>query len=124
MQIAIERAHKESRPSVIEINTYRHYGHSVSDAKEKIYRPEEEIERYKSHFDPIQVWKNRLIEEQVITEEDYLAIDKEAKAEAAASVEFSRESPFPEFDDITKDVYYEVDEFTEAGRTGRHFFND
>ena len=38
--------------------------------------------------------------------------------------EFSLASPYPEFEDITKDVYYEVDEFTEAGRTGRHFFND
>jgi pyruvate dehydrogenase E1 component alpha subunit len=65
-----------------------------------------------------------LIKENVITEADYESMDKEAKAEAQASVDFSLASPFPEFEDITKDVYYEVDEFTEAGRTGRHFFND
>jgi pyruvate dehydrogenase E1 component alpha subunit len=124
MQSAIERAHKESRPTVVEINTYRHYGHSVADAKAKTYRSEEEIERYKNGFDPINLWKARLLEEGVLTEAGYEAIDKAAKAEAQASVEFSIASPFPEFDDITKDVYFEVDEFTAAGRTGRHFFND
>ncbi len=124
MQIAIERAHKESRPSVIEINTYRHYGHSVSDSKATVYRTVEEIERYKGHFDPIQLWKTRLLEEQVLTEEQYEAIDAAARAEATASIEFSMNSAFPEFEDITQDVYREVDDFSEAGRTGRHFFND
>jgi len=124
MQIAIERAHNQSRPTVVEINTYRHYGHSVSDAKAKVYRSEDEIVRYKEHFDPINLWRDKLVEEGVISEDDYQAIDKAAKAEAQASVDFSLASPFPEFEDITRDVYYEVDEFTEAGRTGRHFFND
>ena len=90
----------------------------------KAIGPKDEIERYKNHFDPIQLWKNRLIEESVLTEADCETIDKAAKAEAQASADFSLASPFPEFEDITKDVYYEVDEFTEAGRTGRHFFND
>lgn len=124
MQIAIDRAHKECRPSVIEINTYRYYGHSVSDANAKKYRKEEEIERYKSHFDPVSVWRQRLLHEGVIKEEEYAAMDRDAIAEAEASAAFADASAFPEFDDIMRDVYFEVDEFTEAGRTGRHFFND
>jgi pyruvate dehydrogenase E1 component alpha subunit len=51
-------------------------------------------------------------------------IDKAAKAEAAAAVQFAEDSPFPELEDIFSDVYYEVDMGTEAGRTGRHFFSD
>ena len=124
MQIAIERARNESRPSVIEIATYRHFGHSVADANAKKYRTEEEIERYKSHFEPITLWKQRLIQEGVISAAQYEAIDKAAIAEAEASAAFADASPYPEFDDIARDVYYEVDEFTESGRTGRHFFND
>ena len=34
-QIALDRAHKQSRPTVLEIATYRHYGHSVADAKSR-----------------------------------------------------------------------------------------
>jgi len=124
LQIAIDRAHLESRPTVIEVMTYRHYGHSVADANSKKYRSEDEIEQYKSQNDPITLWKNRLIQEGVLTEERFNEIDKAAKREAEASTVFAEESPFPEASAITEDVYYEVDEFTEAGRTGKHFFND
>jgi pyruvate dehydrogenase E1 component alpha subunit len=124
MAIAVKRAHEESRPTVVEINTYRHYGHSVSDAKAKVYRAEDEIERFKQHFDPIQLWRQRLTTEGVLTEETYQQIDREAKAEANAAADFADASPYPQVEDITRDVYFEVDEFTEAGRTGRHFFND
>ena len=61
---------------------------------------------------------------QVVTPAQLQQVRKIAKAEAVASVDFAEASAYPEFEDITKDVYFEVDEFTEAGRTGRHFFND
>lgn len=122
--IALERAHQESRPTMLEIMTYRHYGHSVADAKHKVYRTEEEIERYKNSFDPIRLWKETLIAEGVISEEEYNVIDREAKQEAAAAADFADASPYPEFEDITKDVYWEVDHNTAAGTTGKHFFND
>jgi pyruvate dehydrogenase E1 component alpha subunit len=59
-----------------------------------------------------------------MTEELGDQIDKEAKQEAAAAIKFAEESPPPTIDDIQQDVYWEVDNETEAGRTGRHFFND
>ncbi|HUF61090.1 MAG TPA: pyruvate dehydrogenase (acetyl-transferring) E1 component subunit alpha [Verrucomicrobiales bacterium] len=123
-QIAIDRAHQDSRPSVLEISTYRYYGHSVADANSKKYRSAEEIDRYKQNHDPITLWQNRLIEEGVLDEGRLAAIDKEAKEEAAAAARFAEESPFPDPKEITRDVYWEVDNDTESGRSGRHFFND
>ncbi len=123
-QIAIDRAHHESRPTVLEITTYRYYGHSVADANAKKYRTPEEIEHYKKHYDPVNVWKDRLILEGAIDEDAFKAMEKEAKEEAAAAIKFADESPYPTADDITKDVYWEVDHNTDAGNTGRHFFND
>lgn len=122
--IAMERARKERRPTLLEIQTYRYYGHSVADAKSKKYRSPEEIERYKTHHDPIRLWRRRLIEEGVLTEEKADAIDKKAKQEADASADYAAQSPPPEVGEILHDVYWEVDEDTEAGNTGRHFFND
>lgn len=124
VQKAMERAHKESRPTVLEIATYRYYGHSVADAKHKIYRSEDEIERYKQLHDPIQVFKNHLLRENVISEDHYEEIDSAARQEAEESVRFAEESPYPSEASITEDVYFEVDTQSEAGRTGRHFFND
>ena len=123
-QIAVERAHKESRPTVLEIATYRYYGHSVADAKHKVYRTEDEIERFKRDHDPIQRWKQTLIDEKVLNEEQFEAIDEAARLEAEDSVRFAEESPYPSESSITEDVYFEVDRQTAAGRTGRHFFND
>ncbi len=124
-QIAIDRAHKESRPTVLEIDTYRHYGHSVADAKHKGgYRTAEEIEKFKNSHDPVLLWRRRVIEEGVLNDEQADAIDKETRAEATAAVKFAEESPLPTVAAINEDVYFEVDRQTEAGRTGRHFFND
>ncbi len=122
---ALERARQESLPMVIEFNTYRYYGHSVADAKHKGgYRDAEEIERYKKEHDPVRLYRDRLISERVLSEEQYEAIDADLKAEVAAAVRFAEESPLPSPEAIFEDVYFEVDRQTEAGRTGRFFFND
>ena len=123
-QQAIERAHNESKPTVLEIFTYRYFGHSVADANHKKYRTPEEIQEYKNNHDPIVLWRRQLISEGVITEEQADQIDKQAKAEAKESVAFAESSPDPTIESIFEDVYWEVDNKTESGRTGRHFFND
>jgi pyruvate dehydrogenase E1 component alpha subunit len=64
-QIAIDRAHNESEPTLLEIQTYRYYGHSVADANAKKYRTPEEIEQYKMNHDPLRLWSRRLVEEGI-----------------------------------------------------------
>ncbi|MCW1913312.1 pyruvate dehydrogenase (acetyl-transferring) E1 component subunit alpha [Luteolibacter sp. GHJ8] len=122
--IAMERARKQHKPSILEITTYRYYGHSVADANHKKYRTPEEIENYKANHDPIHLWRRRLIAEGVLTEESAAAIDAEAKKEAAASSKFADESPAPTVESIMDDVYWETDNKTEASKLGRHFFTD
>ncbi len=122
--IAMERARKESKPSVIEIATYRYYGHSVADANAKKYRTPDEIENYKKNHDPIRLWEHRLLDEGVLTEEKSKEIDDAAKKEAADSIEFAENAPAPTVDSIMDDVYWESDNDTEASKIGRHFFND
>ncbi len=120
---AMERARKEHRPSLLEIGTYRYYGHSIADANHKKYRTPEEIENYKRNHDPIAVFQRKLVAEGVLTEDDAARIGDEARAEAAAAVKFADESPAPAVADIGTDVYWETDHATPASRIGRHFFN-
>ena len=51
-------------------------------------------------------------------------MEKEATKETAKAIKFAESSPPPTVDDFLHDVYWEVDEDSEAGNTGRHFFND
>lgn len=123
-QIAIARAHDESRPTLLEIDTYRYYGHSVADANAKKYRSAEEIESYRTAHDPLRLWKQKMIDEGVTDEVAADQLDKDAKAEAEEAARFALESPFPNEADIYSDVYSEVDRQTASGTTGKHFFND
>lgn len=122
-QIAIDRAHNESRPTVLEIDTYRYKGHSVADANAEKYRTKEEIQKYMTDHDPLTLWKDQLVSEGIVTDEDFKALMKTAGEEAEEAAQFAISSPFPEESEILDDIYWEVDEKTEAGQTGRHFFH-
>ncbi|HEY2341742.1 MAG TPA: thiamine pyrophosphate-dependent enzyme, partial [Chthoniobacteraceae bacterium] len=124
VQVAIDRAHRQSRPTVLEIDTYRYQGHSVADSNAKKYRSAEEIERYRTQYDPITVWKARLLQESILTEEKFEELSAAIEQETQDAVQFADESPVLAESAITEDVYFEVDRQTQAGRTGRHFFND
>lgn len=122
--VAMERARNEFQPTILEINTYRYYGHSIADANHKKYRTPEEIENYKQNHDPINVFQRKLIDEGVITDEQVAEITKAATQEANDAVKFADDAPSPTIQDITKDVYWETDNETEASTIGRHFFGD
>ena len=122
--IALERARKQHKPAILEINTYRYYGHSIADANHKKYRTPEEIENYKKNHDPIHLWENRLVNEGVLNADLIADIRAAAKQEAAASVEFAEKSPAPSVESIMTDVYWETDNATAASGIGRHFFTD
>ena len=121
---AIRHAHDESLPFVLEVDTYRYYGHSVADANAKKYRSADEIELYKTHHDPIRLWRSRLVGEKILTEEAADELDAMIKQEVAEAARFALESEDPAPASVFEDVYWEVDHQTEAGQTGRHFFGD
>jgi pyruvate dehydrogenase E1 component alpha subunit len=122
-QIAVDRAHNESEPTLLEIQTYRYYGHSVADANAKKYRTAEEIEQYKVNHDPLRLWSRRLVEEGILTEPEVEEIDFQAKEETNEAVKFAEESPILPESEIMSDVYWEVDHQTDAAKQGRYFFN-
>ena len=115
-------AREQSRPSTVEIDTYRYRGHSVADP-DNTYRTKTEIEEYRNKKDPIQVSLHKLIAEGVLTEASADKIDAEARAEAESAADFADASPYPTPDDIQKDVYWESDHPAERKSEGRLFFD-
>jgi len=121
ISVALSRARESSRPSVLEIVTYRYRGHSVADP-DQTYRSKEEIEEYKQSKDPINLFRDKLLEEGVLTEDKINSIDLSAKDEAEASLEFALASPFPEVSELMDDVYWETDNPEEKSSEGTIFF--
>jgi pyruvate dehydrogenase E1 component subunit alpha len=99
---AIERARKEKRPTLIEAETYRYRGHSMSDPGK--YRTKEEVEQMMKS-DPILLFGRRLMEQERFTQDDLDAIDKEVLAQMDDAVEFTEKSPDPPVESLYEDVY-------------------
>jgi len=99
---AIDRARKEKRPALVEAETYRYRGHSMSDPGK--YRTKEEVEEMMK-ADPILQWARRLMEQERFTQADLDAIDQVVLAEIEECVKFTEESPFPTAESLYEDVY-------------------
>jgi pyruvate dehydrogenase E1 component subunit alpha len=99
---AIDRARKEKRPTLIEAETYRYRGHSMSDPGK--YRTKEEVEQMMKS-DPILLFGRRLIEQERFAQADLDAIDKEVLAQMDDAVAFTEQSPEPPAESLYEDVY-------------------
>jgi len=102
---AVRRAREKGGPTLLEIKTYRYKGHSMSDPAK--YRSKEEMEEYKLQ-DPIETTLAKL-KNVGVTDEEIEQINERVKNEVADSVKFAEESPFPDDDEVLKDVYAEDD---------------
>jgi TPP-dependent pyruvate/acetoin dehydrogenase alpha subunit len=94
-QKAIDRARAGHGPTLMEIKTYRFCGHSKSD-NGKSTRSDEEIKAWQDR-DPLQLWKQRLIEEG--HQEDVLAaVEASVDDEVETAARIALESSFAEDD--------------------------
>ena len=91
-QSAITRAQNSDGPTLLEMQTYRYYGHSKSDKRE--YRTREEEDRWHVK-DPILQLKAAL----KLNESTFDAMQQDAAEEIEAAVKFAQESPAPEFEE-------------------------
>jgi pyruvate dehydrogenase E1 component alpha subunit len=106
--IAVKRAHEKNRPTVLEIFTYRYFGHSMADP-DKTYRDKEEIKGYREEKDPIKLWEKELLNEGVLTDALVASINEAAMEEANKAADFADASPYPTVESITQDIYWEED---------------
>ena len=103
---AVKRAREGGGPTLLEMKTYRYKGHSISDPQK--YRSKEEVDEYKEQ-DPIQRVLKTLLENNFATQEDIDAIDAKINTVVEESVKFAEESPWPNDDEVYKDVYLDTE---------------
>ena len=103
---AIKHARDGKGPMILEMNTYRYRGHSMSDPAK--YRTREEVTKTRAESDPIEMVKQRLLDEKWANEDDFKAIGKEIKLVVADCAEFAQNSPEPDPSELYTDVLLEA----------------
>ncbi|MFM2016673.1 MAG: pyruvate dehydrogenase (acetyl-transferring) component subunit alpha [Bacteroidota bacterium] len=101
---AAERARKGEGPTLLEMKTYRYRGHSMSDPAK--YRSKEEVEEYK-RLDPIEQVITTMKENGWLDDKGIEAMEKKVEDLVNECVKFAEESPFPDPEELYKDVYAE-----------------
>ncbi|HTF30880.1 MAG TPA: thiamine pyrophosphate-dependent enzyme, partial [Flavitalea sp.] len=81
-------------------------GHSISDPQK--YRTKDEVEEYKGR-DPLQQVLKTIYEKKYATEKEIAVIDKRVEDAVNQSVKFAEESPWPNDDEVHKDIYKQPD---------------
>lgn len=92
-------------PLLFEYVTYRYAGHSMSDPGIQ-YRTRDELQAQRAN-DPITNLKNRLIEWDIITEDQARDLDKKVRAEINHETEIAENMPYPPetLDVLFEDIY-------------------
>jgi pyruvate dehydrogenase E1 component alpha subunit len=98
---AVEHA-RTSGPYILEMQTYRYRGHSMSDPAK--YRTKEEVDKYRNERDPIDHVRKLLLDGKMTDEAALKAVDAEIRRIVNDSAEFAQHSPEPDPSELWTDV--------------------
>jgi 2-oxoisovalerate dehydrogenase E1 component len=90
-------------PVLLELDTYRYYGHSLSDPRNE-YRTREEEAKWKD-VDPIDTFRKQLLQSKVFSEKEIKAIDKRVIDRNARAARRAADAADPIPEDVIKYMY-------------------
>jgi pyruvate dehydrogenase E1 component alpha subunit len=89
-------------PMILEMQTYRYRGHSMSDPAK--YRSKEEVQKMREEHDPIEQVRARLLRNNQASEDDLKQIDAAVRAVVAEASEFASHDPEPDAAELYTDI--------------------
>jgi pyruvate dehydrogenase E1 component alpha subunit len=90
-------------PYILEMLTYRYRGHSMSDPAK--YRTREEVDEVRTHHDPIDMARDRILKDKIASEDTLKKIDSEVRDLINQAAEFATHDPEPDVSELYTDVY-------------------
>jgi pyruvate dehydrogenase E1 component alpha subunit len=99
---AAQSVREGAGPCFVEFQTYRFRAHSMFDPD--LYRVRAEIEEWKTRG-PIHTFSARLKAQGLLTEEQFLALDRQVGEEVRKAIEFAEAGSWEPVEDLTRDVY-------------------
>lgn len=91
-------------PLVMEAGTYRYSGHSMSDPGTS-YRTRSEVQEVRSKRDPIRLFREKLIEAELATEDELKEIEKRVRKEVMEDVRKAKADPELSVEETYSNVY-------------------
>jgi len=106
VKAAAERAIQWCRdgkgPYILEMQTYRYRGHSMSDPAK--YRSKDEVQKMREEHDPIEQVRRRLIDEWKVAEDELKAIDQQVREIVNEAADFATTNPEPDASELFTDI--------------------
>ena len=99
---ATEHVRSGKGPYILEFETYRYRGHSMSDPGK--YRTKDEVEQMRENRDPIETMKKQILAIGKLTEDHFSNIEKDIKKIVNESAEFAQQSPEPDPSELWTDI--------------------
>lgn len=103
-KFAIEHCRAGNGPFVLEMDTYRYHGHSMSDPG-ITYRTRKEIQAVRAARDPCTMQANRIIEAGLLTEDELKALDKKIRKEVQDAADAADADSMPPDNELWDNIY-------------------
>ncbi|XP_067848784.1 pyruvate dehydrogenase E1 component subunit alpha, mitochondrial-like [Heptranchias perlo] len=103
-KFAADHCRSGKGPILMELQTYRYHGHSMSDPGVS-YRTREEIQEVRSKSDPITMLKERMLNNNLSSVEELKEIDANVRKEVEEAAQFATTDPEPALDDLANNIY-------------------
>ena len=101
-QKCVDYVRQGNGPMILEMDTYRYRGHSMSDPA--TYRSKEEV-NCKKEQDPLDSLRDSILSNKIASEDDIQKIDTDIKNEVNEIVEFAKNSPEPDESELMTEIY-------------------
>jgi TPP-dependent pyruvate/acetoin dehydrogenase alpha subunit len=102
---AVDRARSGAGPTLIEAKTYRFDEHQVGlNIIGEPYRTASEVQNFVQNRDPVRLFRGHLLQ-LGWAESDLAGVEQEVGDAVTRAIEFARNSPFPEPDDVYRFMY-------------------
>jgi len=99
---AIQWCREGKGPYILEMQTYRYRGHSMSDPAK--YRSKDEVQKMREEHDPIEQVRARLLGQWKLTEDDLKKVDAEIRELVNEAAEFATHDPEPDPSELWTDI--------------------
>jgi pyruvate dehydrogenase E1 component alpha subunit len=102
---AAESVRAGGGPHFLELRTFRYRAHSMFDPE--LYRAKDEVDEWKAR-DPIDLLRERLVADELLTDETWRDMEDRVRAEIDKAVAFAEAGSWEPVEDLTRFVYSEV----------------